>query len=388
MLKTFEYRLYPNRRQQESLMACLEESRRLYNAMLEQVKDYHAESGKFLSKYALTARFKRCGGEYVPATTVQTLADRLDKALRRCIARKELGQKVGFPRFKSANRWHSIHLRQYGKSRDVWLDDRAGRGPRLRVPGKLGKTIKIRQHRPLEGVPKTVYLKLRADGKWYVLIVCKLGDVPPQTTVDEPAIGLDVGLKVFLADSDGRTVTNPRHYQRSQKNLRRAQRKGCRRKKGSKGRKKAARAVAKTHLKIARQRKDFLHKTAKRYVDDYSRIVVEELNVFGMIKNHTLAKSIHDASWAKFVEILEYKAESAGAQVVKVPAHFTTQACSNCGELVPKSLSVRTHICTSCEHVEDRDVNAAKNILDRARAGPSEGNVKGCLERAPRSRLL
>jgi putative transposase len=388
MLKTFEYRLYPNRRQRQSLMACLKESRRLYNAMLEQVKDYHAESGKFLSKYALTARFKRCGGEYVPATTVQTLADRLDKALRRCIARKELGQKAGFPRFKSANRWHSIHLRQYGKSRDVWLDDGGRRGPRLRVPGKLGKTIKIQQHRPLEGVPKTVYLKLRADGKWYVLIVCRLEDVPPQTSVDEPAIGLDVGLKTFLADSDGRTVTNPRHYQHGQKKLRRAQRKLCRRKKGSKGRKKAARALAKTHLKIARQRKDFLHKTAKRYVDDYSRIVVEDLNILGMIRNPTLAKSIHDASWAKFVEVLEYKAESAGAQVVKVPAYFTTQACSNCGELVPKSLSVRTHICTSCEHVENRDVNAAKNILDRARAGPLERNVRGCLERAPRSRLL
>jgi putative transposase len=191
MIKTFEYRLYPNRRQRELLMACLAESRCLYNEMLEQVKDFHAETGKFLFKYSLTARFKG-RGDNVPATTVQTLADRLDKALRRYIARKETGEHAGFPRFKATNRWHSIHLRQYSKSRDVWLEEN-----RLRVPGKLGKSIKIKLHRPLEGIPKTAYLKLRADGKWYVLIACDLGDAPP-VCMDRPAVGVDVGLKVFL----------------------------------------------------------------------------------------------------------------------------------------------------------------------------------------------
>jgi putative transposase len=123
---------------------------------------------------------------------------------------------------------------------------------------------------------------------------------------------------------------------------------------------------------------------SKCYADNYSEIVVEDLNIEGMVKNHALAKSVHDAGWSKFIEILEFKAESAGARVTRVPAHFTTQQCNSCGELVPKSLSVRTHVCTSCGYVEDRDVNAAKNVL-RAGARPLERNVKDYLERVPRS---
>ena len=201
MLKTYEYRLYPNRRQREQFMRCLMESRHLYNEMLARVKEHYAETGEFLFKYALTALFKGRGGEYVPASTVQTLADRLDKALRRFIARRDTGQTAGFPRFKSANRWHSIRLRQYGKGCDVYLT-----ANRLKVPKKLGKSIKIKQHRPLEGGPKTACLKLRANGKWYVLITCEL---PDQTFVprDKPDVGLDVGLKHFLADSEGNVVS-------------------------------------------------------------------------------------------------------------------------------------------------------------------------------------
>ncbi len=132
--------------------------------------------------------------------------------------------------------------------------------------------------------------------------------------------------------------------------------------------------MAKVHPKIARQRKDFLHKTARRYAEVYETIVVEDLNLAGMVKNRHLAKSIAEASWSKFVEILEQKAESAGARLVKVPAHFTTQQCGECRELVPKSPSVRIHTCPHCGHTADRDVNAAKNIL-QAWTGPSERNV-------------
>ncbi|MGH3087545.1 MAG: helix-turn-helix domain-containing protein [Rubrobacteraceae bacterium] len=121
MHKTFEYRLFTNRSQHAKLLSTLAESRRLYNEMLEMVKTHCDETGEFLSRYDLTRRFKGRGGEHVPQTTVQTLADRLDKALKRFFRRRELGQKAGFPRFKSANRWHSIQLRQYGSGRDVFL---------------------------------------------------------------------------------------------------------------------------------------------------------------------------------------------------------------------------------------------------------------------------
>jgi putative transposase len=377
MIKTFEYRLYSTVRQRRLLTACLAESRCLYNEMLQATEEHHENTGEFLFKYALTAQFKGRSGPHVPASTVEMLADRLDKALKRRIIQRGRGKRAGFPRFKGPNRWHSIQLRQWGK--DVSFEE-----GRLKVPAKLGRNIKVKQHRPLGDEPKTAHLTLRADGHWYVLIVCDVEKLLSQP--DRAIVGLDVGLKTFLADSEGNTVENPRHYRRSKKNLRRAQRKMCRRKKGSKRCNKAAREVAKIHLKIARQRKDFLHKVARRYADGYSTLVVEDLKVVGMVRNRCLASSIHDASWSKFIEILEYKAESVCARVVKVPARLTTQKCHGCNKVVPKPLSVRMHVCPHCGHAEDRDVNAARNFLS-AWTGPSEANVTDSRERAPRSRL-
>jgi putative transposase len=366
-MRTFEYRVYPHRVQRQQLLACLKASRALYNEMLQALQAQHDTDGTFLTKYDLTAHFKGRGGDAVPATTVQTLADRLSKALKRYLQRKDLSLPCGFPRFKSANRWHSIQLRQYAEGRDVWLDRD---GTHLHVPAKLGKRLKIKLYRPLEGTPVTAHLVLRADGHWYALIVCETAPQdavgvahPDQQACAHPDVGLDVGLKVFLADSEGRVVENPRHYRAGQQRLAHAQRTLCRRAKGSHRRRQAARQVAAHHLKIARQRRDFHFKTANQYAGQYRRICVEDLNIAGLVQNHALAKSISDASWSAFLAILEDKAARAGHQVIRVPPHFTSQRCYRCGEYVPKSLSVRTHICPSCGLVEDRDVNAAKNIL-------------------------
>lgn len=348
------------------MMACLIESRRLYNEMLEHTKNAYSETGKFASIYDLNKTFKG-RGEHVPATTVQTLSDRLGKALKRYLSRKDIDPKAGFPRFKSGNQWHSIALRQFGRGGDAYLDEK-----RLRLPKKLGGAVKVKLHRPLEGTPKTGRLVLRADGHWYVQIVCETKVSPVHAP--QEAVGLDVGLKVFLADSEGNFVQNPRPHRKSLHTLRRKQRTLCRRKKGSHRRRKAAKSVAKTHLKIARQRKDFLHKTARQYVNTYRRIVIEDLNVSGMVRNHCLARSIQDASWSAFADLLKDKAESAGQELVRVPAHFTSRKCFSCGELVAKTLSVRTHVCPSCGYVADRDVNAARNIL-RAGTPPSDANV-------------
>ena len=379
-MRTFEYRLYPNHVQRQQLMACLCESRAIYNEMLEALKAQYDADATFPSKYDLTTRFKGRGGDTVPATTVQTLADRLSKALKRYLQMKDLGMPVGFPRFKTPNRWHSIHLRQYAVSRDVWLDND---GAHLHVPAKLGKVLKINLHRPLVGTPVTAHVVLRADNHWYALIVCETAPQdefgvahPEQSTCEHQAVGLDVGLKVFLADSDGGMVENPRHYRNGQKRLAHAQRTLCRRTKGSHRRRKVSREVACKHLKVSRQRRDFHFKTAKHYAERYSRVCVEDLNITGMVKNHHLAKSIHDASWSAFLDILTDKAERAGHVVIRVPARFTTQKCNRCGEHVQKSLSVRTHLCPSCGLVEDRDVNAAKNIL-QAGAPPSGTGADG-----------
>src|SRR6266702_550929 len=278
-MRTFEYRLYPNKEQSHLLMGCLIESRKLYNEMLEITKGQYAERGTFPTKYDLTAQFKGRGGEYVPATTVQMLADRLTKSLKRFLEAREVGiPDVGFPRFKKPNRWHSLQLRQYGTSRDAWLD---ADNKHLHVPAKIGKSLKIKMHRALEGTPKAVHLVHRADGHWYALIVC---ETEPQTEhvphdCDHPAIGIDVGLKSFLTDSEGQTIENPRYYRKSQATLRRKQRSLCRRKKGSLRSRKAAKSTAQTHLKIKRQRRDFHFKVAKQYADHHSLIAVEDLNI-------------------------------------------------------------------------------------------------------------
>jgi putative transposase len=373
-MKMFEYRLYPNKTQQELLMACLAETRILYNEMLATLKAQYEQDGTFPGKYTLDATFKGHGGEHVPATMVQCLADRLTKALKRFLAAKELGiPDVGFPRFKKPNRCHSIHLRQYGK--DVYLHEDK---KHLIIPKKLGHFLKIKLHRQLEGKPKTVYLVHRADGHWYACIACEmeLATEHLPTTCKHADIGIDVGLRVFLADSEGNTVPNPHFYRTSQKTLRRKQRQLSRRRKGSQRRRKAARSVAKTHLKINRQRRDHHFKVAKQYAESYHRIAVEDLRILNMVKNHHLAKSILDASWGTFLDILTAKAASAGHEVIRVNPRFTTQKCHNCGQMVQKSLSVRTHVCPFCGSVADRDINAAQNILLQAGAQPS-GTVSG-----------
>jgi len=381
-VRTYEYRLYPNKKQSQLLMNCLRESRAIYNQMVELSRADYQANAKIFSLYGMHARFSGKSPEHVPATTVQMLADRLLKAWKRFEAERVLvdraiaeGKEDKFkPRFKNALHWHSIQLRQFEKGKDAWLEN-----GRLRVPAKIGKSIKVKRHRPLEGTPKTAHLVLRADGHWYVLIVCETAGVP--LPVSDEQVGLDVGLKVFLADSDGNMVANPKHYRESEETLRRKQRILCRRVKGSRRRRKAAWSVAKTHLTISRQRKDFHHKVSRSYVNRYQTIVSEDLNIQGMVRNHSLAKSISDAGWNSFLNMVAYKAESAGRVFVQVPARFTSQKCFRCGELVPKSLSVRTHVCTHCGYVEDRDVNAAKNILHSyqssytARALPSVANV-------------
>jgi putative transposase len=372
-MRTFEYRLFVDKEQSRKLMACLAESRTIYNGMLETVKAQYEHDRTFPSKYELEAAFKG-QGEHVPATTVQMLADRLSKSLKRFLAAKQHNiSGIGFPRFKKPNRWHSIQLRQYGK--DCYLHEDK---KHLVVPKKLGHFLKIKLHRPLVGTPKTVHLVKRADGHWYALIVCETDPHAEHdpTMCEHPDIGIDVGLKVFLADSEGHTIPNPRFYRTSQKTLRRKQRQLCRRKKDSHRRRKAARNVAKTHLKINRQRRDHHFKTAKRYAEQYHSIAVEDLQITNMVKNHHLSKSIFDASWSAFLDILEDKAARAGHQVIRVNPRFTSQKCHRCGQMVQKSLLVRTHLCPFCGFVADRDVNAAKNILVQARAWPS-GTVSG-----------
>jgi putative transposase len=175
--------------------------------------------------------------------------------------------------------------------------------------------------------------------------------------------GIDVGLAAFAALADGSQIANPRVFRVAQMALKRAQRRVSRRKKGSNHRRKAVALLAKMHQTVRRQRQDFHHKTALALVRQYDMIYLEDLPVANMIRNPRLATSISDAGWAQFRTLLEGQAGYAGRRVIAVPPAYTSQDCSGSGARVPKSLSVRPHVCTKCGLVMDRDENGALNIL-------------------------
>jgi putative transposase len=209
---------------------------------------------------------------------------------------------------------------------------------------------------------KDVVLTRPADGKWFATFRLEMPTPtsPPHTG---PAVGLDVGLYNLIALSDGTKIEAPRFYRKSEKRLAEAQRRyslhpSCRRR----------RVLACLHAKVTRQRKDFLHKLSRFLVNTYSLIAVENLNVKGMAQGNKpgMSKSIHDAGWAMLFRMLDYKAASAGSQIRRVPALYTSQLCFGCWAYIPKHLDVRVHNCPSCGLTLDRDVNAARVILARA----------------------
>jgi putative transposase len=178
-------------------------------------------------------------------------------------------------------------------------------------------------------------------------------------------VGLDMGLTHFYTDSDGKTVENPRQLRKAEKRLKRLQRRVSKKIKGSKNRRKEVNCLGRAHLKVQRQRRDFAVKTARCVVKSADFVALEDLQIRNMVKNHHLAKSISDAAWGDFRRWVEYFGKVFGVATVAVAPQYTSQNCSNCGEMVKKSLSTRTHICSHCGHIQDRDHNAAINILKK-----------------------
>ena len=207
---------------------------------------------------------------------------------------------------------------------------------------------------------KRIRVIRRADG--YYAQFCINVERTAEFIPTSKAIGIDVGLNHFYTDSDGKTVANPRHLRKSEKALKRLQKRVSRKKKGSGNRKKAIDKLGRKHLKVSRQRKDFAIKTALYAVKSSDFVAYEDLQVRNMVKNHKLAKSISDAAWSQFAQWLEYFGNVYGKTVIAVPPQYTSQDCSSCGNTVKKTLSTRTHIC-DCGATLDRDYNAARNIL-------------------------
>jgi len=354
--KAYKYKLKPTPEQERAMDEVLWRCRTLYNTALEQRKVAYERCGVTLSAYQQQAELpdlKTALPEYaaVHSQVLQDVLTRLDKAFQSFFRRVKSGQTPGYPRFQGRNRYHSFTYKQYGRGAQI---DNG-----FLVLSKIGR-IAVRWSRPLDGTPKTVTITQEADG-WYAIISCaEVAAQPLPPTGCET--GVDMGLKVFLITSDGVIVENPRHHRKAEKRLKKAQRRVSRRKKGSNRRKKAVKLLARRHQKVKRQRQDFHYKAALGLLRRYDTIYLEDLRVANLIQNRHLSKSISDAGWTAFRSILEAKAAWAGRRVVAVPAQYTSQDCSSCGTRIPKSLSVRTHICTSCGLVLDRDENAARNI--------------------------
>ena len=273
--------------------------------------------------------------------------------------------KKGYPKFQHDNR--SVEYKQTGwklepDGKHITFTDGCGIG-RLRLVGNKKQSLSTF---PLKQI-KRVRIVRRADG-YYV----QFGVQAERTIEHIPTgkqIGIDVGLKAFYTDSEGNTVENPRHYRKAEKKLKRLHRLVSRKQKKSKNRRCARKTLAKAYLKVQRQREDFARKQANTLITSSDLIAYEHLQIRNMVKNHRLAKSIHDAGWGQFLRWVNYYGALHAIPVIAVAPQFTSQDCSACGSVVKKSLSVRTHICPGCGMVLDRDHNAALNILAKALDG-------------------
>lgn len=356
---TREAKLYPTPRQERKLLALFEDCRQLYNTILETKIKAYQEEKKTIHRFELHKMFKDYEAN-IPATLKQSIASRVNTAYDRFF--RKLGK---FPRFKSKNRFRSIELRQYKV--DYRIKDNY-----LSIWRDIGY-LRMMGMQELNN-PKGARIVKRASG-WYLQVI---DEVEEKLVKNKKEAGIDLGLKYFLADSNGVKVEPPKFFRKTQQKLRVQQRRLKNKTKFSNRWKKQGRQVAKTHEHIANQRKDWLHKLSRKYADEYGKIYAESLNVSGLLKNRHLAKDISDASWNMFLNMLDYKLKMLGRTLELVPAHYTSQRCSSCGELVQKSLSVRTHLCPYCGFIADRDINAALNILrlGQSRQALTYGNTQ------------
>ena len=357
MRKTFQYRLYPTKKQLTLLENTLEQCRLMYNHLLEMRKQSWELEKKGLSIYDQTGTFKALKQRIpelnaVHSQVYQELAKRIELAYLSFFRRVKRGEKPGYPRFHGRGRYTSFTYPQSGFKI----------GEASVSLSKIGK-VRAVIHRLTEGKIKTCMVKKTATGKWLVSFSCEVEKktLPPL----ENFVGIDAGVISFVTLSDGTHVKNPKFFKSEEKALGKAQRGMSKHEKGSRDRRRKRKAVARVHERIANKRKDFAHKLSHKIVKDFGGIAVEDLNINNMQQDNftCLNKSIADAAWNSFSNMLAYKAECAGRTFVRVNPAYTSQTCSRCGYRQKLKLSNRHYKCPCCELSLDRDGNAALNIL-------------------------
>jgi putative transposase len=366
ILKAFKYKLQPTKKQASQLDHTLYLCRQLYNAALQERIGAYKKCAVSITRFQqdkYLPEIKQALPEYnsVHSQVLQDVLKRLDKGYQTFFRRIKAGAKGGFPRFRRRNRFDSFCYPQYKT---------APTGKHIYLP-KIGN-VRLRLSRPVDGRVKTATVKRGVDG-WYVVLVCEV--VPQPLPATGNTIGIDLGLTDIVATSVGELIAAPKYFSKAQKALAKAQRRLARRKRGSKNREEARIQVARLHQKVARQRADFLHKLSHRLIQENEVIIHEDLNIGGLAKG-ILAKSVHDVSWGMLIQMLTYKAEYAGRQIVSVNPNYTSQDCNVCGHRQKHPLWVREFECTCCGTKHQRDLNAALNIKNKwVRSEPLDANV-------------
>jgi len=319
---TYKFRLYPKHEQEERLLETLELCRQTYNHFLAQWNG----KDKIPSRLELQAQLPKLKMEKpelnkVYSKVLQTVLYQLYSNLKALSRLKKNGKKVGRLRFKG-RRWYKTFI--YNQSGFKLIKT----GKRLDILrlSKIGD-IPIRVHRAVDGRIKQVIIKRHNSGKWFACMCVEKAASIVQREQKRVA-GIDVGIKHFLTDSDGRQIENPKFYGKTLERIKVIQHWLSRKKKGSKNREKQRIKLAKLYERLTNQRDDFLHKLSRFYVNHYDVICVEDLKIANMVRNHNLTQKILDASWGKFLQLLEYKADRAGVRVVKVPPRGTSEGLS------------------------------------------------------------
>jgi putative transposase len=351
-----QVRLYPTKEQEALLGQTFGCSRWWWNYALNKSIEVYKDTGKGLGQVALNALLPKlkkaedtlwlanCYSQVLQATTLNLTA----------AYKNFFDQRAGFPKFKSQQGKQSIQYPQNVKVEGS-----------VKLPGNIG-IVKAKIHRPIEGKVKTVTVSKMPSGKYLASILTEIEGENP--TVSEGKIsGIDLGIKHFAVVTDGTKISkydNPKHLAKHEKNLKRQQKKLAHKQKGSKSRQKYRKIVAKVYERVSNSRQDFLHKLSHKLVSDSQAVIVENLYVKGMVRNHKLASSISDCGWGTFTNFLAYKLERKGAKLVEIDRWFpSSKLCSNCFYHIREMpLDVREWICPHCGTHHDRDGNAAINI--------------------------
>jgi putative transposase len=364
----FEFKLKGKEYQEQAIDEAIRTSQFIRNKALRYWMDNKGVDKYDLNKYCAVLAKEFPFANKLNSTARQASAERAWSSIARFSdnCQKKVKGKKGFPKFKKNQR--SVEYKHSGwkvseDRKKITFTDKKGIGT-LKLVGS--RDLHFYQ---LEQI-KRVRIVKRADG--YYCQFCINADVrtiAPDLQPTKTAVGIDVGLKYFYADSNGQTVEPPQYYRRAEKQLNRANRQKS--KKFKRGQKqsnnylKARNRYARKHLRVSRQRKGFVQREALRVIQSNDLVAYEDLNVKGMVRNRHLAKSISDTAWSSFRSWLEYFGYKYGKITIAVAPHNTSQNCFNCGHKVQKSLSTRTHVCNHCGYVEDRDINAALNILKK-----------------------